>query len=448
VHINNEHGVPDDNNTILAYVKSFNAKVIAFTATSFEFDRVKGLASLIRKHMPDIKLILGGSHATICPKDISGTAFDAFCVGEGEKAFVDFALKVKEDCSFRNIRSLWVRDGKDIIQNPMGDIYMDLNDLPPLDLDIMDTKKLINTRKGWFSISMSRGCPYECSYCINHLYKKLKAKHIPMVKYLRKRTPNSIVKELFDIFQKFPNINTFNFDDDLVMHFESWMFHFTRKYKRVIYDPYSVGYLINARANTLTIGMIRMLKESGCKGVRIGVECGSEKLRANILKKPISNEMLSEAFRNCRKMGLNAEAFLMLGIPTETKRDVMETIRLVADLKPNLIRLSILYPFIHTQIYDFCKKKGLFRKGFNSTDIFSLSPLKFKDMPQRDIVGYHILFPWHLNAHMYPTSPYSKALNAYKRYPLQKLLKSKEKIRRIDMLLDKRFKEPHFMRRT
>lgn len=445
VHINDEYGIPDDNHAIIYHILSHSPKVIAFTATSFEFDRVNELAGLIKKLLPDVPVILGGSHAIIAPNDIESSNFDAFCIGEGEKVFVEFIMKFKHNLPYHNLKSMWFKNGKDIIRNPIGSICMDLDNLPFLDLDIMDTENLIRMRHGWFSISMSRGCPFECSYCINHIYKRIKSKNMPMHQYLRKRSQSSIITELEDITKRYRAVlKTFNFDDDLVMLYKDWMHRFATLYQEHIFRIYNINYVINARADTLTIPLVRDLVNSGCSSVRIGVECGNEQIRNKILNKTISNKQIITAFDNCRSFGLKPEAFIMIGIPTETKKSIKETMKLLIRSKPPLTRLSILYPFKHTKIYDYCKRHNLFRKGFNSKDIFSMSSLKFKNITQTELVRYHMLFAWYLNSMMYPKSDYRQLINKYKKYSAEELIKMRKRIQDDDSKIDGNFKLPHF----
>ena len=47
-----------------------------------------------------------------------------------------------------------------------------------------------------------------------------------------------------------------------------------------------------------------MLKEAGCDDVRFGLESGSERVKKNVMNRPISNERVARAFGDAREAGL------------------------------------------------------------------------------------------------------------------------------------------------
>jgi radical SAM superfamily enzyme YgiQ (UPF0313 family)/CTP:phosphocholine cytidylyltransferase-like protein len=449
IHINNEFGVPDDDIKILEHIRSHNPKLIAFTSTSFEFDRVKQLADLIRKrlikreHM-HMRIVLGGSHATISPFDLKYTQFDAFCIGEGEKPLLNYIRSIKTRDVDHSIKSLWFR--RSFIRNPPDTIFKNLNDLPFLDLDIMDTKRILDQKNNWFSISFSRGCPFECSYCINHIYKRIKGKGVSDMEYLRKKTPKNAIREMQYILSKFKDsIKVFNLDDDLIMLDKAWMKEFCALYKKRIFSYHDIPFVINARVTSLDLEMATRLKNAGCCEVRIGVESGDKDIRYNILNKPITDQQIIDAFKNCRKAGLRADAFVMIGIPGENHEKIRKTMDLMVKIKPFLIRLSILYPYKGSKIYDYCRKNDMISGDYNHlTDMFSNSCLNLKEINRSDIVRYHLLFAWYLNARIYKKTIYNDLLASYASGGYARLLGLKGQIRKQDEEADNNFKRPHF----
>lgn len=110
IHINDQHAFPNNSKEIVKEVKRINPDLIGFTGTSFDFQRINEIAGDIKKKFNGL-VVLGGIHATIKPDDLRGSNFDAFCVGEGEKALLELAnrLEGKKLTANRN-RSLGWRE--------------------------------------------------------------------------------------------------------------------------------------------------------------------------------------------------------------------------------------------------------------------------------------------------------------------------------------------------
>lgn len=394
IHIHNRYGIPYKINGILDAVKNYSPNLIGVTATSFEYEAVNRIAKAIKRKFPNIPIILGGSHATIKPEDLYTSSFDGFCLGEGEIPLIKLVTKLKNNEPYYDTESFWFKVGNQIIKNPIGSYVKDLDNLPFFDMEIMDTKKLLQVRNNWLSISASRGCPFRCSFCINPLLKEIAGENV----YIRKKSVKNLIKELKNIIQKYGKyIKVINFDDDLLMLYKDWMVKFTDIYKKEIYKPYGIQWVINARVNTLDEVIVKALKESGCREIRMGIETGNKKMREEILNKHITNEEILNAFTLCKKYKINTLAFVMIGIPNETKETILDTLNLLAKIRPTLIRLTFLYPYYGTKIYKYCIQNKLFKSKAVIRDEFTNSVLIFKSLSELEIFRYRLFFPWYLN---------------------------------------------------
>ena len=86
----------------------------------------------------------------------------------------------------------------------------------------------------------------------------------------------------------------------------------------------------------------------------------------------------------------------MIGLPDETPRDFLRTIKLNAELKIDRLHLSIFYPYKGTILYNLCREQKLIRKkipkNFNKKED---TILKLKDFKRKDILylfeNFHLL---------------------------------------------------------
>lgn len=392
IHIHDEHGFPSDIAVVTQKINKLEPDLILFTATSFEYAYVNNLCGMVKSCNSAYYTVLGGIHATVEPESLSLSNFDCYCIGEGEKPILELAEKLSKGESIISIKSLWFKQDTKIIKNPVSQFIMNLDLLPFYDWEIMSTEKLLNKRNGWLSIGFSRGCPYSCRFCVNQALREIKGAK----GYLRKRSIKNAIAELTYLAKKY-EIKVFNLDDDLICLDKKWIINFCDKYKAQIFDKYKIKFTINARADLLDEEIVSHLKMAGCQEVQIGVECGDEKIRNNLLKKGISTEQIIRAVELVKKEGINILSYLMIGLPGETMESYRKTVELMAKIQTYLIRGTFYIPIPHTPLYDDCIKDQLINER-KVDGHFSEPTLKYTEVSDADILRYKVLLGWYINA--------------------------------------------------
>lgn len=446
LHLNETHGIKYDLSDILKRIESIQPDMIGFTCTTYQYRFVEDIAKFLKENGILSLMFLGGSHATIAPDDIENSSLDAFCIGEGEIPLLELCKRLKAKEDIVNIPGFIFKNKTEIIMNPPSKVLNDLNDLPISDYELMDTKKILKVRNGWFNISFSRGCTYSCSFCINQVLRTIYKKS-NKGKYFRHKSIDNIISELKHWAQFYSgDIKIFNFDDDLLMLNKDWFIDFILQYKKHIYDKFDIKYVINGRANLIDEDIANVLSISGCYEVQIGFESGSDELRNLMLKKQITTVQLINTFSLLRQKNVRTLAYTMLGIPGESHQSIDETLKILRFIKPTLIRMTVFDPFIKTPIFDYCKKTGILKNEINTNAVnnFGCSNLIFADLNDLDILRYHLFFPWLLNENI---SYCKDAINEYSKLSYDELLLSSEKIfisdKQISTSLTKE-RIPHF----
>jgi radical SAM superfamily enzyme YgiQ (UPF0313 family) len=125
------------------------------------------------------------------------------------------------DCGLRieSQRKPKIRNPKSEIRvNPLGPLP-ELTELPLKDYESMDFQRLIDAKNGWVGLMASRGCPFSCTYCFNHLmveaYKKDLHCGFQGLHYIRRFTVGQMLEEIEYLLKNYRNIRMFIFDDDL-----------------------------------------------------------------------------------------------------------------------------------------------------------------------------------------------------------------------------------------
>ncbi len=93
----------------------------------------------------------------------------------------------------------------------------------------------------------------------------------------------------------------------------------------------------------------------GLRGYFVGFESGNARV-LNFLRKGTTPERNLEAAKVCRKYGLAIWANYMLGIPTETREEVMDTVNMIREIDPDYYSPSFFTPHPGTDLYDYCRR--------------------------------------------------------------------------------------------
>ncbi|HSW45162.1 MAG TPA: radical SAM protein [Phycisphaerae bacterium] len=394
------YDVPTDEQ-IVEQVRAWKPDLVAFSVMTQQYKYSLRLGRKIKSALPWVPIAIGGVHAIMCTEEVKSDGFwDFIGVGECDEAFPELLDKLQAgDAGYWNTLNFCIRRPDGTYQhNPLGR-YPVLDELPPKDYEIFDLPHMLGRKNGWQSILTSRGCPYRCTYCFNHEVtdRYLEEGGHTRKSYLRHYSIPRIVGELKELRRRHPYIETFIFDDDLFTLNKEYCIAFARAYADA---DLGVPYVLNAHVQTFSEPVAKALSESPCMIVKFGVESGSEQLRRKVLERNMTNQAIIDAFNLCHEYGLHTSAFLMFGLPYETRPMMEETIDLMARIRPGRMRWAIFFPFPGTKSHTICKIGDLvdYRKMDGMDNFFCASCLKFDAATDLFIRKLQRTFHWHVNA--------------------------------------------------
>lgn len=371
-------------------IEEFSPEVIGLSVTSFQFEFTKDIVKYLYEKYPKIKIILGGPHPTICPEEsIKLEGVSGICVGEGEYPLLELVTALENNKPYRGIKNLWFKEDKKIIKNEIRELIQDLDSLPMEDRELFDFQKMIDKRTNHrVEIMATRGCPFNCSYCINHRLSKI---YSGKGRYVRFRSPENVIQEMQNILSAYKNVERFTFHDDTFTLDKQWLRKFLILYKGKINLPYTC----NGRIHCFDEEIAKLLKWSGCTTVGFGIETGNPHLRNNILKRNMTDEHILTTFKAAKKHRLRTHAFNMIGIPFETEKTIKETIKLNRKTKTDEMFVSIFRPLPGTDIYDLCKKKGFELEESKSHSYFANTYSLIQPTIDKKTIEYYFrMFRW------------------------------------------------------
>ncbi len=415
IHLNDVLGPVPIHEEIVKRISEWQPDFIAFSVMTQQYEYALSLARYLKSSLPNLPIAVGGVHATMCAEQVEADGcWDFIGIGECDRALPELISRLeRRDPDSCNVENFWVRqpDGS-YRHNPPG-AYPDLDALPPKDYDIFNLPDLLSYRNGWQSVLTSRGCLCRCTYCFNQVVmdRYLEGGHSPQ-QYPRHYSIERIISECRELKSQHPEIETFIFDDDL--------FTLDSRYCRAFVKAYShahigVPFVLNAHVKAFTDPVARALSQSPCKLVKFGVESGNCELRKNVLGRHMTNQQIIAAFDLCHRYGLHSSAFVMFGLPYETREMMEETINLIATIRPGRMRWAVFFPFPGTASYSICEKGGLIDQDRmrSMTQYFRTSCLKFDQDTDLFVRKLQRTFHWWVNARAdFPLSPEYAGLTA------------------------------------
>jgi radical SAM superfamily enzyme YgiQ (UPF0313 family) len=339
---------PED---IMNAVKKEKPDMIGITSVSSQFPHVKHIVKTIKQN-EDIFCVIGGVHPTLMPECINDIQADALVRSEGEYPMLELAKALESGKDHTKIKNVWARHKGKIIRNPVRPLIDDLDSLPFPDREILDYQEMIN-KLGRAKFMFIRGCPFKCTYCSNHALSGL----YKTGNYLRHRSPKNCIDEIREVTSNYRNIKTIVIGADTINANKKWLFDLLERYKK----EFKIPFRTIMRANLCDRETFRRLKEAGCDEVFLGIESGNEYIRNTVMNRNMTTQQIKDAFKWAKEYGIKTLGNNIIGLPFETEDMIKDTIKLNAEIDPNLIGLGIFYPYEGTELGDMCRREGLIR---------------------------------------------------------------------------------------
>ena len=326
-----------------------NYDVIGITAVSTYAVRAIQLIQALRKAGISQPLVVGGPHVTALPKSLVIRGADYAVVGEGEITMCELveALEAGSRDLSRVQGLVFIRDGEFVHTgrrrpiDPLDQVPLPARDLLPMHLYRSSVAR--STRQPSHSMLASRGCPGVCSFCSKKTFGT-------KIRYF---SVERIVEEFFLLRDKYGAKDVAVWDDNFVADSEVAIVVCEELRRK----NFNTSWSLEARIDHMSPTILRALKNAGCTYIAYGIESGSQRVLDHINKRT-TKEKIIDVVRMTRETGISTRGYFMLGLTSETREEMEETIRFAIELDIEVASFTLFVPLPGTVEYHRSLKSG------------------------------------------------------------------------------------------
>jgi anaerobic magnesium-protoporphyrin IX monomethyl ester cyclase len=264
--------------------------------------------------------------------------------GEGEITLSELVASLtQKGKNIKAINGLAFTENGEIKRTPERPVLKDLDSLPFPAWELIDIdryRELWLKHHGYFSMNLvtTRGCPFHCNWCAKPIYGQVYNSH----------SPEYIAREMKMLKEKYSPDHIW-FCDDIFGLKPGW----TTKFDEVVNkENVKTSFKCLSRADLLLKeDNISHLANAGCESVWIGAESGSQKI-LDAMDKGTTIEQIYKSTKLLKSHGIKICFFLQFGYTGETKKEIDMTLKMVRELMPDDIGISVSYPLPGTKFYD------------------------------------------------------------------------------------------------
>jgi len=304
-------------------IEKLSPDVVGFSVFRYTALTSLILAQKIKELNSDIKTVFGGiemiSYHGEMRKEIEKSRFVDFCIrGEGEEAFLELLSRLKNNISHPVLPGVLTKLGSKSVYGGKRKFICDLDKLPfP---NYTPFLKYSYTDKDVFPVVGSRGCPYRCRFCHTRKFEWNDT--------FRGRSGENIAMEIREAIKRF-KAKEFVFNDLLMNGAPLKLINMCQE---IVRNNLVITFGGTAIPAKLPFSVLKALRTAGCEYLRFGLESGSKKVLKD-MNKNINPDEVAKIIKNCYRLGIDVKLNLMVGFPTETWLDFIQTVLFIIRYK-------------------------------------------------------------------------------------------------------------------
>jgi len=322
--------------------------IVGVTASTLTYKPAIEIVKTAKEALPKCLTIMGGPHVTILDKEtlIQNSEVDVIVRKEGEQTLLEL-LNVVSRSNMRNfneILGITFRKNGQVIRNPDRLFIQNLDELPYPAFKFFPLKKYRVFGKTYLPIITSRGCPFQCTFCMASQM---------CGRRFRARSPRNVADEL-ELLRDEYGADAVTFYDD------TFTFDINRAYKiceEMKKRKFHLLWDCRTRVDMISKELLATMKSADCQLIHFGVESGSQEI-LNAMKKGTTVEQNERAIKWAKEAGILVAISVIIGYPGETKETMKQTMDFIQKTEPDYVYVCVPTPYPGTELYDHLKVLG------------------------------------------------------------------------------------------
>lgn len=367
----------DEEAAIRDALRQFPAEVIGLSGLTAESDSLYRAARYARQGAPRALILAGGPHASHYTREtLARPEIDVVVIGEGERTLQEILDRIAAGSPWDDVAGTAIKNGTGEYRlNPGRPFIENLDELPLPAWDLTDidafgrrrSMALVGRRR-YLPISLSRGCPYQCTYCHQMHGKKYRGHSAEYALRLVDRAAEQCGIRDFDIID-----DIFNFDDRRL---------------RAICEGFAARRGLRftlpngIRSDRLNTEQIHLMCRAGLEYVAIAVETASPRLQ-KMIRKNLQLDKVRGVIKEFARERVMTSGFFMVGFPTETEEEMCMTINFAVKSSLHNVLFFVVSPYEGTELYEQVRRQQEIEPRFNVKRVYLRQRVNLSEIPDR-----------------------------------------------------------------
>lgn len=324
----NEYTINMELSHILADIHRGKYDLVLFSCYIWNIERILKISNDLKKVNKDIKIVLGGPEVSFETRELmeANPYIDYVIAGEGEIAFRDLIEHLQGKKDIDSCKNIFYRKDESIIETKeQGYLLQNLNEIPSPFMNLKEED--IKNRIVYYE--SSRGCPFNCYYCLSSTLKGLRFFDIDRVKQDIKKIIELEAKQV-----KFVD-RTFNAKKDYAIDLLSYI-------KEI--DNGKINFHFEVTAHLMDEDMMDLFKDcrEGLFQFEVGVQSTNPKTLEAVGRFKDFDKLSEVVNRVAKGNNIHQHLDLIVGLPYEDYNSFKKSFNDVFKLKPEMLQIGFL----------------------------------------------------------------------------------------------------------
>jgi radical SAM superfamily enzyme YgiQ (UPF0313 family) len=329
---------------IIEWMKKKDPDVVGISVTVMNFLNSMKIAKMIRKVLPNSKIILGGPHPTFTADQIlkEYPFIDVVVRGEADESILHLMSAFRGEKNLKDVDGISIVNNGKVIHTATAKAIQDLDKIPFPDRGLLDEEYInnmcgINFTTGKFTtILSSRGCPFGCTFCSCFSFRKI----------CGFRSPENFINEIeLLISQGYEEIGIV--DDNFMLDRK----RVEKICELIKKNGLKFHWWCEGRVKVTNYDLLKKVKSVGCETVLLGLESANQRI-LDYYRKNITPRDSIKTVKAAKKANVNTVGSFIVGAPIETKQEVTNTLTFMRKIGIDVPNLSPLGVNMGTYLWD------------------------------------------------------------------------------------------------